>query len=345
MYYVENYPEIKNNYYLGARGVGASRKLRGDIGVIVCFMRKRPTDFPEDTRNEFFEELNKFGSWLEKLAKGYGTDLDFHTYYFEIDIPADSDPHKGYGLIRKFFNVENQNIDYLQNHYEKRLNVNEAPFILVFDENARSFAKKQSTASDSANEYSVVFKDNGHFRWTTIGHELLHQFGALDYYYPKEITEQAEFYFEDSIMGIGRNDKLDDLTAYIVGLKDTISASSYGFLKNTMWMNGELRRKAIEAAWKNDNGAILKNTTASTAKADDTQLNFTTVYAKFFGSILSMPIWLGKNVKANDIICIIQGSYGVIPVFAGVAGRIDKLYIKPGEKVKDGTLLAVISKY
>ena len=45
MYRVENYPQIKDNFYLKARNVGASRMLNGDIEVIICYMKTKPTDF------------------------------------------------------------------------------------------------------------------------------------------------------------------------------------------------------------------------------------------------------------------------------------------------------------
>ena len=49
-------------------------------------------------------------------------------------------------------------------------------------------------------------------------------------------------------MGIGKP-VVDDFTAYIIGWKDTISANTYWFLKETMWMNDKEFQKALDDAW------------------------------------------------------------------------------------------------
>jgi len=41
---------------------------------------------------------------------------------------------------------------------------------------------------------------------------------------------------------------------------------------------------------------------------------------------------------------LLTGTYGVVPIQASVPGRVDKIHVKCGDVVKDGTLLAVIAK-
>ena len=43
---------------------------------------------------------------------------------------------------------------------------------------------------------------------------------------------------------------IDDLTAYLIGWKDTISGDSYQFLKDTMWMNKREYYKAVDEEWE-----------------------------------------------------------------------------------------------
>lgn len=249
MYRVEDYPQIKNNFYLTTRNAGASKKLKGDVGIIVCLMMRRPTDFPEAEKAEFHKALCKAGSWLEAEAKKYGTYLKLRYYYFRINVPQDADPRDGYKLMRDFFHRDS--MDSIQEYYEERMKMDEMPFILVFDERARSFAMEQfPTYNSRVDEISVVFRDyGGKFSWGTIAHELLHQFGANDLYYPDAVEKCAKRYLKNSIMGIN-GDRLDDLSAYLVGIKDTVSAESYYFLKETMWMTKELYSKAVKEAWK-----------------------------------------------------------------------------------------------
>ena len=84
----------------------------------------------------------------------------------------------------------------------------------------------------------------------TIAHELLHQFGAIDFYFPREIEAIAKKYIGDSIMCNSSVDTVDDLTAYLVGWKDTVSENSYLFLKETMWMSAERFKEAKKSEWK-----------------------------------------------------------------------------------------------
>ena len=185
--------------------------------------------------------MHKACDWLTKEAARYGADLSFKYRFFTIDTPKDIANDGSYAQIKDFFNSENINMDQLQKRYEAMSGSDESPFILVFDKTARSFARRQSMSGTPYNELSVMFRNiyTSSFLWTTIAHELLHQFGAIDYYYPEEVTECAKIYIKDSIMGVGRDDVLDDLTAYIVGIKDTISASTYHFLEKTMWVDYE----------------------------------------------------------------------------------------------------------
>jgi hypothetical protein len=41
MYRVEDYPQIKNNFFLGSKNAGASKKLLGEVNIVTVFM-KRP---------------------------------------------------------------------------------------------------------------------------------------------------------------------------------------------------------------------------------------------------------------------------------------------------------------
>ncbi len=254
MYKVDNYPEIKDNFFLKSRNIGASRTLKGTVDIMVCFMKRNPAEFSLSTQKQFIDAQIEACRWLQAEAKRYGTDLTFKIRHFTIDIPETASPSEGYNLIKEHFNSKTLSMDQLQEWCEDKYNVDETPFLLVFDESSRSFAHKQSTPDVIRNEISVVFKDKGKYKGATIAHELLHQFGAIDYYYPPEVKEYADLYIRDSIMGIGNKKAVDDLCAYLVGFKDTISGNTYHFLKKTMWITYDNYKKAVKNAWRTDNG-------------------------------------------------------------------------------------------
>ena len=50
MYSTNNTVDIKNSFFLTGRNIGASRKLRGDVATITCFVRNCADDFSETTK-------------------------------------------------------------------------------------------------------------------------------------------------------------------------------------------------------------------------------------------------------------------------------------------------------
>ena len=248
MYRLEDYPELKKSIYLTGRDMGASKRLKGKVGIISCFMRRNATEFSDKTTAQYYTELNKAIVWLEKEAARYGVYLKMQGYHYHVDVPKNADPAQGYQLVRDFMNMNTA--DEAQAYFEKKMGYDETPFILVYDAYARSFAfESMSMYKVHIDENSTVFKNNDGYSWRTIAHELLHQFGAFDFYYPDAVKECAKRYLGDSIMSQG-NEAIDDLTAYLIGWKDTISAGSYWFLHDTLWMDEDKYNKAVEEAWK-----------------------------------------------------------------------------------------------
>ena len=62
-------------------------------------------------------------------------------------------------------------------------------------------------------------------------HELMHQFGAMDYYTPAFVEEAAKKYLPHSIMNDGS--EIDALTRYVIGWDDTLTPEAIAFLKAT----------------------------------------------------------------------------------------------------------------
>ena len=85
----------------------------------------------------------------------------------------------------------------------------------------------------------------------TLVHELLHQFGAIDLYYPDEITVAGEKFLGRSIMNCGMD--IDDLTRVLIGWRTTLTDNAINFLEATKGVTKEqvmdARRKEWEKRW------------------------------------------------------------------------------------------------
>lgn len=250
MYKIEDYPLIKENYYLGSKSKGASKKLCGNVSIISCFMKRSNNEFSEVTLNQYFLEMHKAIEFLHKEAQRYGVKLNIKGYHLNIETHINADPRNGYELLKSTMHLNS--MEEIQKHYENYWCVDEAPFLLIFDENNRSFSwdENSNDGYECVNEISIIYKKNDLFNWKVIVHELLHQFGGQDLYYPKEVVNIAKRFLGKSIMGNNLDEEIDDFTAHMIGWKDTISAGTYHFLKNTMWINKKSQMEAIKEAWK-----------------------------------------------------------------------------------------------
>lgn len=247
MYKVEDYPQIKNNFFLMARNIGASRKLLGKVALTTVYAHRNSECWSSKSKKDYQMALNKAKAFLENEALRYGVTLEINLYHLNINIEKDADPFKCFDVIKN--QIRSRSMDDLQNYYEGYFNADEAPIIVAFDEPGRSFAAMQHTPSQKIDEISMIFKRSGVFSYTSIAHELLHQFGATDYYFPQSVKEVAEKYLYNSVMGVGAC-VVDDLTAYLVGWKNTISANSYWFLHDTMWLTQSVYYDEIRKQWK-----------------------------------------------------------------------------------------------
>lgn len=250
MYKISDYPEIQNNFYLTGKNCGASKKLLGNVSILTVFVKQRENDWSEDTKNRYYKCMRNATAWLEKEAKRYGARLKINCVHLETSVSERADARKGFELLKNYFHTSS--MQKLHTYYEQSLNVDEIPIIIAFEREGRSFAYKQcSCQKETVQEQTVIFF-NKNSRWMaeTIAHELLHQFGAADYYYPDSVKAIARRYFGKSLMLDLDSPVLDDLSAYVVGWKDTISAASYWFLRETNWMTMERSDREIDLQWK-----------------------------------------------------------------------------------------------
>lgn len=249
MYKIEDCPKkIQNHFFLQARDIGASRKLVGKVGMITIYASKTPQCWSLKSKEEYEAALKKATEFLEKEAKCYGANLQIETYSLSINLPADFERFRGFEYIKKEFKVNS--MEEMQCSFEKHYNVDEAPVIIVFDEVGRSSAAMQHSPSMQKNELSSIFRGSKGFSYTTIAHEILHQFGASDFYFPKRLEKYAKKYFVNSVMGIGSPEIVDDLSAYLVGWKDEFSENAYKFLSKTVWYTERVYRKELDKQWK-----------------------------------------------------------------------------------------------
>ncbi len=114
----------------------------------------------------------------------------------------------------------------------------------VFNKKDRSFAsvsnghksilstRRSYVATD---EFGVIYAGSRVYLPFVICHELLHLYGAMDYYYPDTVKREAEKHFLHSIMlDFGGVIHVDEFTKFLVGWNDDLTPDAIDFLKKTI---------------------------------------------------------------------------------------------------------------
>jgi hypothetical protein len=126
----------------------------------------------------------------------------------------------------------------LQNEFRKANGYDETPLLFVWNRDFRSSAhqSESESAARCVGEWATIALDddifkNPHGVWFTLLHELLHLFGAVDFYYPSAVKIAAEKWLQGSVMNGG--DAIDDLTRVLIGWNDQLTSNAVDFLEAT----------------------------------------------------------------------------------------------------------------
>ena len=91
-------------------------------------------------------------------------------------------------------------------------------------------------------EYSVIYAGSKTYLSYSICHELLHLYGAVDYYYPETVKKEANKVFLHSIMlDFEGKIHIDEFTKFLIGWSNCLTPKSIDFLKNTISTRRTLR--------------------------------------------------------------------------------------------------------
>ncbi len=226
------------------------RKLEGKPVVVLIFMDDNESYWQEDEVLAFTEEHILVGlDYLEKNAKKWGVELDFV-------IESYSTPLSGYEI--KYEGTVNPNLhnggstkdvlDHaaadigcegnweLYSYYKAKYPNDDIIFLNFLNKSGTSYTRNAiSMGYLEYSEHCVLFANNlsgsKGSRASTIAHEILHLFGAEDYYVSMSREFLANQAYPDDIMLWQferiQDNTIGDCTAYSVGWTDKAPAVCY----------------------------------------------------------------------------------------------------------------------
>lgn len=244
---IDTYQEEYRPYYL----LGNCRNLKGNPLVVLLFIDDDESNWSADEVTEYTDKYVKEGlTYLENKAKEWGVGLNFTIKSYST--PLSDYTLKYEGSVIKDLRINGSSKDVLdQAAYDMGCSSNwelyskfktehggndDVIFLTFINKAGKSYTRHDiSTGRTTYSEHCVLFSnylegDSFGCRASTVAHELLHLFGAEDFYngfrqilayqeYPKDImlwmpTEAYE-------------NEIGDFTAYTVGWTDTIPQICY----------------------------------------------------------------------------------------------------------------------
>lgn len=232
---------------------GTCRKLEGTVSLILFFMDDFESSWTLDEMDEFInKETIPALDFIEAQAKRYGINLKLQIerthfmvgYGGEVVTDVNEDALASVDVLKQaaksiqYNTAEEMIADY------KRMIKTEIVCMTIFNKKGNAYAINPPRDSDmNYEEHCIIFsKDlnsNGDepvgSKSSIVAHELLHLFGAEDYYTPFPRKKLARKYCPNDIMLSQENDlQLNDIseaTAFYVGWTNKIP----WYLKNYDW--------------------------------------------------------------------------------------------------------------
>lgn len=243
----------RNHVAFRAQNQGCSLYCRGHIRIRVFFIDDLTSSWDANARKDFLRLVEMSTRMLEKEARADGVVIEIEANDVEDrKVSREVLPNKGTEhWIAELFEV---NLTEDQTRFRRAVDCDESPIIFAFNKKFRPCARSAKDGEPgrrSDPEWSMVaYSKDYREEWVkyAIVHELLHQFGAIDLYYPPAITIAGEKHLKNSIMNCGM--EIDDLTRFLIGWRRELSGQAINFLEATKDVTEAQVREALEKEWE-----------------------------------------------------------------------------------------------
>ncbi len=237
---------------LEAKDKGLCRSLTGKVHVVL-FLINNPLDFDQE-ENSMSQLKNNF-SLIEEAAASHGKNLSItlseirvETYLNYNSYKSDSKSYveaivkeAGYRDLDDF---DRQTKVYFGSDY----------VVPVFCTGGIGRAFACSSHSLIGNEYILLMSS-----LSPTPHEMMHLFGAQDFYSPVRLQNEATKAFGKSIMLNSEDIVIDDFTAYLIGWESELSETAQTFYRNVSDITKEETERENGLNLGDGNGTIVNS--------------------------------------------------------------------------------------
>ena len=227
-------PELLDHVLIGSRDKGISATLTGNVLITVIFVNDPTSTWTAEKMAS--TKAGDAAMTAEVLAEaaGYGVDLNITVEYRQATVGTTEDIDRTAWSEQIMASAGLGSVATASAELERSRGVKEAPILFYLNTTDRAYALPND---GQTTEYAIIW--NCGSDTITYRHELYHLFGAADYYFPKAVEESALRYYPNSTMLTGENAVTDNLTAYLIGWKDTLTNDALAFLQETAHLTAE----------------------------------------------------------------------------------------------------------
>ncbi|MBR5264026.1 MAG: hypothetical protein IKV50_04945 [Clostridia bacterium] len=231
---------LDQHLFLQYKDKGNCEALSGEVSILLVFVSDSESSWDPVSRETAESELCREMIRMMDYAEGYGAPLSILYGEWDISVAVDMESNNSEHWEAPVCAAMGfQSLYDLQMALERDWGVASAPVVFVLNKPGRAAA--YSSYSEGAEEYLTVYSSE----YSTFCHELLHLYGARDYYYPMAVSDAAATFLPDSIMLSG--DTVDELTAYTVGWTKSLGRQAIGFLRATSHLTQKDLDEAAQA--------------------------------------------------------------------------------------------------
>ena len=243
---------FSNHYIFNAKNQGTVKSLRGDVIIVAFYVSDTVSSWDEASIEQYDNAIGEALWLLKNEAAKDGVKVDFRMAAIQRTASVDCDRHNRDTWLREVTCCDVDNgVDEYQAYYRKYYPCDELAVLFVFNKPLRDYASSASKKYPTYGEFSVLSKTPIK---RDIVHELLHQFGAKDLYYPDEVRTIAHRILPESVMNVGSKIVIDSLTRNLIGWRDSLDHDAYAFLNATKHLTEEYIQSELRKIWAKEDG-------------------------------------------------------------------------------------------
>lgn len=235
-----SWEQYRSHPLFQAKGSGNVQSCRGKIHIRVFFVDDGKATWNDEARKAYRAVINDAIATLQRESGlGAGIEMSWSEKNLKMAGSFENglDAHK---VIPALLGVPNKSgVTRFQNDLRKSERCDEAPLVFVWNWRFRDSASQSASQSVArrSGEWATIgvddLRNDPAWEKHTFIHELLHLFGAEDFYYPRAIEAAAQKWLPGSVMNSGNGMEIDDLTRVLIGWDSTLTEAAEQFLKAT----------------------------------------------------------------------------------------------------------------